>query len=93
MENLSPLPEFSAKHYLLLVALLVVASSCAPVLSWLFPSLAGTVWITMLPPLLGLYQLLLLLRNLGIVKLPGVACYSALLAPLSVLSFYQFVLH
>ncbi|WP_215399165.1 hypothetical protein [Rheinheimera oceanensis] len=93
MENLSPLPEFSAKHYILLVALLLVASSCAPALSWLFPSLAGTVWITLVPPLLGLYQLLLLFRNLGIVKLPGVACYSALLAPLSALSFYQFVLH
>ena len=93
MENLSPLPEFSAKHYLLLVVLLVIATCCAPTLSWLFPSLAGTVWITLVPPLLGLYQLLLLFRNLGIVKLPGVACYSALLAPLSMLSFYQFVLH
>lgn len=93
MDNLSPLPEFTAKHYLLLLALLVIASSCESVLSWLFPTLNGSVWLTALPPLLGLYQLLLLFRTLGIINLPSAACYSALLAPLSVLTFYQFVLH
>lgn len=93
MDDLTPIPEFTPKQYLLLLALLVVASSCNPLLSWLLPSLADSVWITLLPPLLGLFQLLLLLRNLGIIRLPGVACYSALLAPLSVLSIYQFVLH
>jgi hypothetical protein len=93
MDNLAPMPEFTPKQYVLLLALLVLASSCNPVLSWLFPSLAGTLWITLLPPLLGLFQLLQLFRNLGIIRVPSVACYSALLAPLSVLSFYQFVLH
>jgi hypothetical protein len=93
MDNLNPLPEFRPKHYLLLVAVLVVTSCCQPVLSWLFPMLSGTIWLTVLPPLLGLYQLLLLFRTLGIIHLPSAACYSALLAPLSVLSFYQFVLH
>jgi hypothetical protein len=93
MDNLEPLPEFTPKHYLLLVALLVIASCCQPLLSWLFPALSGTIWLTLLPPLLGLYQLLVLFRALGIINLPSAACYSALLAPLSVLSFYQFVLH
>jgi hypothetical protein len=93
MDHLTPMPELSPKQYLLLLALLVLASSCNPVLSWLFPSLAGSIWITLLPPLLGLYQLLLLFRSLGVIHLPSAACYSALLAPLSVLSFYQFVLH
>lgn len=93
MDDLTPLPEFSAKHYVLLLALLIVASCCGPLLNWALPQLAGTVWSTLLPPLLGLYQLLLLFRQMGIIKLPSLACYSALLAPLSVLSFYQFVLH
>jgi hypothetical protein len=93
MDDLTPLPEFSAQHYVMLLVILIVASCCGSLLSWIFPQLVGTVWITLMPPLLGLYQLLLLFRNLGIVKLPGVACYSALLAPLSALSFYQFVLH
>ncbi|MDP5136136.1 hypothetical protein [Rheinheimera baltica] len=93
MDNLTPMPELSPKQYLLLLALLVLASSCNPLFSWLFPSLTGSVWITLLPPLIGLYQLLLLFRSLGVIHLPSAACYSALLAPLSALSFYQFVLH
>ena len=92
MNELNPMPEFTPKQYLLLLALLVLATSCSPVLGWLFPTLVGTVWLTFLPPLLGLYQLLLLFRSLGIIHLPGVACYSAILAPLSLLSFYQFIL-
>lgn len=93
MDDLTPIPEFTPTQYLLLLALLVLATSCNPLLGWLFPALSGSIWLTLLPPLLGLFQLLLLFRNLGIIRLPGVACYSALLAPLSVLSFYQFVLH
>ncbi|MGP9802558.1 hypothetical protein [Rheinheimera sp. NSM] len=92
MNELNPMPEFTPKQYLLLLALLLLATSCSPVLGWLFPALVGTVWLTFLPPLLGLYQLLLLFRSLGIINLPGVACYSAILAPLSLLSFYQFIL-
>jgi len=93
MENLNAMPELTPRQYLLLLALLIVACGCNTFLSWLFPSLAGTVWLSLLPPLLGLYQLLLLFRTLGIIHLPSAACYSALLAPLTVLSFYQFVLH
>ncbi|HEX5793351.1 MAG TPA: hypothetical protein VFY01_08715 [Rheinheimera sp.] len=93
MDNLTPMPELTPRQYLLLLALLVLVSSCEPVLSWLFPFLAGSVWLTLLPPMIGLYQLLLLFRSLGVIHLPNAAYYSALLAPLSVLSFYQFVLH
>ncbi len=93
MDDLRPLPELSPTQYMLLPVLLVLANSCDPVLSWLFPALSGTLWLSLLPPLLGLYFLLLLFRNLGIIRLPSAACYSALLAPLSVLSIYQFVLH
>ena len=39
-----------------------------------------------------LYQLMLLFRSLGVIQLPNAAYYSAVLAPLSALSFYQFVL-
>lgn len=93
MDELTPLPELSPLQYLLLLVLLVMASSCNPVLGWLFPTLQNTPWLTLLPPLLGIYSLLLLFRNLGIIRLPNAACYSALLAPLSALSFYQFILH
>lgn len=93
MDNLPSIPELTPKQYLLLLAILVLASSCNPLFSWLFPALNGNVWLTFLPPLFGIYQLLLLFRNLGIINLPSAACYSALLAPLSALSFYQFVLH
>jgi len=86
------MPEFTPKQYLLLLVLLILATSCSPLLNWLFPALAGSALLTFLPPLLGLYQLLLLFRSLGIIHLPSVACYSAILAPLSVLSFYQFIL-
>lgn len=93
MDDLTPIPELSPAQYVLLLVLLVLASSCNPLLSWLFPALSGTLWLNLLPPLLGMYFLLLLFRNLGIIRLPSAACYSALLAPLSVLSIYQFVLH
>ena len=92
MDDISPLPELTAGQYVLLLLLLVLACGCNPLLSWLLPALIGTLWLTMLPHLLGLYFLLLLFRNLGIVRLPSVACYSALLAPLSALTVYQFVL-
>ncbi|MBZ9610646.1 hypothetical protein [Rheinheimera maricola] len=93
MDDFTPLPEFSAIHYVLLLALLIVVSCCGPLLNWALPQLAGTVWSTLVPPLLGMYQLILLFRHWGVIKLPSLACYSALLAPLSALSFYQFVLH
>lgn len=92
MEDIKPLPEFSAKQYVLLIALLVLATCGNALLSWLFPTLAGTAWATLMPPVLGLYLMMLLFRTLGVIKLPGIACYSALLAPLSAISFYQFVL-
>ncbi len=93
MDDLTPIPELTPSQYVLLLVLLVLASGCNPLLSWLFPALTGSLWLSLLPPLLGLYFLLLLFRNLGIIRLPSVACYSALLAPLSALSVYQFVLH
>ena len=93
MDDLTPIPELSPAHYLVLLVLLVLACSSNPLLSWLVPALSGTLWLNLLPPLLGLYFLLLLFRQLGIIHLPSAACYSALLAPLSVLSIYQFVLH
>lgn len=93
MDNLTPLPELSPKHYVLLLALFVLVSSCEPVMSWLFPALTGNIWLTVLPPVIGLYQLMLLFRHLGVIQLPNAAYYSAVLAPLSALSFYQFVLH
>ena len=93
MDDLTPIPELSPAHYLVLLVLLVLACSSNPLLSWLVPALSGTLWLNLLPPLLGLYFVLLLFRQLGIIHLPSAACYSALLAPLSVLSIYQFVLH
>lgn len=92
MDNLTPMPELSPKQYLLLLTLFVLVSSCEPIISWFFPLLTGNIWLTVLPPVAGLYQLMLLFRNLGVIQLPNAAYYSAVLAPLSVLSFYQFVL-
>lgn len=93
MQTLAPKLEFSPQQYLTLLALLILASVCNPVLGWLFPAIAGSVWLTVLPPLVGIYQLLLFFRNLGIINLPNAAYYSALLTPLFALSFYSFVLH
>ena len=79
MDNLTPMPELTPRQYLLLLALLVLVSSCEPVLSWLFPFLAGSVWLTLLPPMIGLYQLL---QKLGAkpVLVCGDPLYSALKA-------------
>ncbi|MDX3773899.1 hypothetical protein QE250_07240 [Chromatiaceae bacterium AAb-1] len=93
MEELRPSPEFSARHYTLLAALLILATAGNTILNWLFPALTGSVWTEMFPLLLGLYSLLLLFRELGIVRLPNVAYYSVLITPLSAVTLYQLVLH
>ncbi len=93
MKELTPAPEFSAQHYGLLVVLLVLAAAGNIVLNWLFPAQAGSAWTELLPPLLGLYCLILLFRELGIIKLPGIAYYSVLITPLSAIGLYQFIIH
>lgn len=92
MDELAPIPEFSPVQYLMLLVLLVVASCGNVILSWIFPALSNSVWVSLLPLLVGGYALLLLFRSLGILKLPNGAYYSAIVAPLSVLSFYQLIL-
>lgn len=91
MDKLPLPPEFTPRHYLLLLSLLLLASCGSALLTWCLPNAANQLWISVLPPLFGLYLLLQFFRKLGILQLPGMAVYSVLLAPLTVLSLQLFV--
>ncbi|WP_372625209.1 hypothetical protein [Arsukibacterium sp.] len=92
MDDFNLNPEFTPAHYLLLLLLLVFASAGSSLLGWLMPYAANSLWLDVLPPLLGLYSLLLLFKGLGIIRLPSAAVYSAMLTPITLISFYQFLL-
>ena len=92
MDDFNLNPEFTPAHYLLLLLLLVFASAGSSLLAWLMPHAAHSLWLDVLPPLLGLYSLLLLFKGLGIIRIPSAAVYSALLTPITLISFYQFLL-
>lgn len=92
MDDLNLNPEFTPAHYVLLLLLLIFASAGSTILAWLMPQAANSLWLDILPPLLGLYSLLLLFKGLGIIRLPSAAVYSAILTPVTVISFYQFLL-
>jgi hypothetical protein len=92
MDDFNLNPEFTPTHYVLLLLLLVFASAGSSVLVWVMPHAAHSLWIDVLPPLLGLYSLLLLFKGLGIIRLPSAAVYSAILTPITLVSFYQFLL-
>ena len=91
MDNLQLPPEFTPRHYLLLLLLLLLASCGSAILSWFLPAAANQLWLSVLPPLLGVYLLLQFFRTLGILQLPGMAVYSVLLAPLTLLSLQMFI--
>lgn len=92
MDDLNLNPEFTPGHYVLLLLLLVFASAGSTLFSWLMPEAANSLWLDVLPPLLGLYSLMLLFKGLGIIRLPSAAVYSAILTPITLISFYQFLL-
>ncbi|MDX1678327.1 hypothetical protein [Arsukibacterium sp.] len=92
MDDLNLNPEFTPGHYVLLLLLLILASAGSTLFSWLVPQAANSLWLDVLPPLLGLYSLLLLFKGLGILRLPSAAMYSAIAAPITLVSFYQFLL-
>tara|TARA_R110002126_G_scaffold150368_8_gene296612 strand:+ start:3788 stop:4066 length:279 start_codon:yes stop_codon:yes gene_type:complete len=92
MDDLNLNPEFTPTHYVLLFLLLIIASAGNNILSWLLPDTANSLWLDVLPPLLGLYCLLLLFKGMGIIRLPSTAVYSAIITPVTLLSFYQFLL-
>jgi len=92
MDDLNLNPEFTPVHYVLLLLLLIFASAGSSVFAWILPQAANSLWLDVLPPLLGLYSLLLLFKGLGIIRLPSAAVYSAIITPVTLVSFYQFLL-
>ncbi|KKO49173.1 hypothetical protein VT06_07980 [Arsukibacterium sp. MJ3] len=92
MDDLNLQPEFTPAHYVLLLLLLIFASAGSSILAWFLPQAANSLWLSALPPLLGLYSLLILFKGLGIIRLPSAAVYSAIFTPVTVISFYQFFL-
>jgi hypothetical protein len=92
MDDLNLHPEFTPAHYVLLLLLLIFASAGSSILAWFLPQAVNSLWLSALPPLLGLYSLLILFKGLGIIRLPSAAVYSAFLTPVTIISFYQFFL-
>ncbi|SNY43683.1 hypothetical protein SAMN06297280_0627 [Arsukibacterium tuosuense] len=92
MDDLNLHPEFTPAHYVLLLLLLIFASAGSSLFAWIMPHAAHSLWLDVLPPLLGLYSLMLFFKGLGIIRLPSAAVYSAILTPITLVSFYQFLL-